>query len=191
MKPGTKKADGVCEFCRINCSCKAGECGAPNCPSLVRSGYSTSPMGEAAPGDWLMYKLGYDRAIRDSKPLLVWVGETCSSCENQWTQYIHCRVSTFDSSVTENPVTNPYSGPGVLVMKPDGSGGMTIVSKLEGIPSLTTVQTALATKDGQTAPVTATQLSVFRPIFQPMMMPMMGGFGGGGFCGGGGCGGGG
>lgn len=170
-------------MCGANCTCTAGECGDPNCPTVVRSGYSTLPTGEAAPGDWLMYKIGYNKALNANKPLLVWVGETCVSCESQWTQYVHCRVSMFDSSITQNPITNPYTGPGVLVMKPDGNGGMTIVGKLEGIPALSSVQADL-----QGVQQTQQVQQAFQPVFRPMptMMPMMGGFCGGGGCAGGG-----
>lgn len=89
----------------------------------------------------------------------------------------------FDSSITQNPITNPYTGPGVLVMKPDGNGGMTIVGKLEGIPALSSVQADL-----QGVQQTQQVQQAFQPVFRPMptMMPMMGGFCGGGGCAGGG-----
>jgi hypothetical protein len=176
----TGKKPGACDSC-VACSCQSGECGDATCPTFrssraLRCGDIGCP--PRIPGDWLMYKIGYEKAISSNLPLLVWVGETCISCEKQWTEYVHCNISVFDSGVVDAQVTT-YLGPGVMVLKPDGLGGMTIVGKLSGIPTKEQVDSALN-------PLPA----VIQKTAQPRMpMPMMGGFGGGmmmGGCGGGG-----
>lgn len=164
--------------CGANCTCTAGECGDPNCPTYQV--YARSNYLAPGPGEQLLYDIAYSRAVKNSEPLLVWVGETCPSCQRQWTEYVHANLSEFDSN------TGVYNGPGVKVCRPDGLGGMSVVATLDGIPTKTAVQTALqGVQQAQQVTQPACQ-PIFRPI--PMMMPMMGGCMGG-FCGGGGGGG--
>lgn len=156
--------------CGPDCPCTAGECGSPNCPSL-----------KAAPGpiEWIIYQTKYNQAVRQNKPLLIWVGVACPPCEQQWAEWIHAHLSEYDGPPYES---SPYRGPGVIVARPDGMGGMTRTGTLSGVPLQSEVQALLGLR--KAAPLT------FAPPVMPMM-PMMGGFGGGMMMGGGGCGGGG
>lgn len=171
---------GLCP-CGPSCKCTEGECGSVNCPSLKKS---------PGPVEWALYMVQYNKALVDNKPLLVWVGETCPSCERQWTSYIHARLSEYDGT---DGVTD--TGPEVIIAKPDGLGGMTIAGKLKGIPVLNQVQEILSPKPAFQQQSYCTPTVYSPPPMFMMPMPMMGGFGGFGgggmMMGGGGCGGGG
>ena len=144
--------------CGENCTCTAGECGCACGVSVKRS-----------PGvvEWAIYRVQYEKAIKENKPLLIWVGETCPLCENNWPEFIHARLSEY---------TDGSKGPCVIVGKPDGMGGLNRVATINGIPTLPEVNAAVAT---HTATAQVVQRFVPMPPPMPMMMPMMGGFGGG------------
>lgn len=171
---------GSCK-CGVNCPCHAGECGDLGCP--------TAHGPKEGIGDVLAYRIGYNRAISQNKPLLVWVGETCPACEAQWTQFVHCRVSKWDSRITDSPIAE-YDGPGVKILKPDGLGGLTTAGTLDGIPTQLAVTSLLQEKQQAVTQQAVQQPQlVFRPMpMMPPPMPMMpmGGFGGGMMMGGGG-----
>lgn len=156
------EAKGVCA-CGAKCDCKNGECGDANCPSLKVS----SP----GPLEWAVYLAQYNRALSANKPLLIWVGETCPACESAWSEYVHARLSDYHDE----------TGPEVIVAKPDGLGGMSVVGRLDGIPKKDQVTGLI--QGVQSRAVTPAAPPVFQPT--PMML-MMGGFGGG--CAGGCCG---
>lgn len=159
--------------CGENCTCTAGECGSDGCPALTTSTYA-----QPGPGEWVVWNIQYERAVKSNKPLLTWVGETCPACQEQWGEFVHAYLSEFDS-----PAGN-YQGPGVVLCKPDGLGGMDRVGTLGGIPTRQSVD-ALAgltvnTVSWNQQPVRYVQTPTFvpAPMFQPM--PMMSYFGGGG-----------
>lgn len=121
-----KKPAATCQ-CGPNCTCVSGECGDPNCPTAKTAhtaGQAPGPLEEA------LYRIQYQKAISQNKPLLIWVGETCPSCEAAWTEVIHARLSEYDG-----PSGKIEKGPCVIVGKPDGFGGLTRVATLRGIPS--------------------------------------------------------
>lgn len=174
-----------------SCTCAAGECGDLFCPANART--TTRSNYPTAPGalEWQLYLLQYQKAVKAGKPLLIWVGETCPACESNWSEWVHARLSDY----------NGETGPEVIVAKPDGLGGMSILSRLDGIPSHNAIAALLESRP-QATQAGAVAMPVLRPM--PMMMPMMGGCGpmgcgpmmggfGGGMMmgGGGGCGGGG
>lgn len=189
--------------CGASCTCIGGECGDPRCPNIDPFSARNAVKRNRGPGpiEWVIYEAQYNKAIKQNKPLLVWVGETCPSCESTWSQYIHARLSEYDGP------KGVETGPEVMICKPDGLGGMNILARLDGIPSKPVVeallnpsQTQSTSTGSNTLSTTIPQQLVFRPMSMPMMsMPMMGmgGFGMGGFGGGfgggmvGGCGGGG
>ena len=162
-----KKASAGCP-CGASCTCTAGECGARDCPSPSKTG--------PGPWEWAVYQVQYNRAVRQNKPMLIWLGETCPACEEQWTEFVHTRLSEFDS-----PSRGTEKGPACVVCKPDGLGGMNRLATLNGIPTRAEVDALVAEGPVSSTPAVQT----FRVI--PMMRPMMmGGFGGGGGCGPGG-----
>lgn len=181
------------------CTCVAGECGSPNCLSLTRVTRSKYPTLKENPGpiEDAAYLIQYNKAIQQNKPLLIWVGETCPSYEQQWTEFVHARLSEYDGK------QGAEFGPEVIVGKPDGLGGMDLLSRLNGIPTKNAVDAvvALAKPAEYTNPYKTNPhwpYQSVQPMFQPMpmMMPMMGGcdpmgcgFGGGMMMGGfgGGC----
>lgn len=206
--PQTKKLDCACG---ASCTCTAGECGSPNCPSLRAK-------KEEAPGpiEWAVYLVQYNKAVSQNKPFLIWVGEVCRPCEAKWTEFVHAHLTDYDGEL----------GPKVIVGKPDGLGGLSLVARLDGIPTKAQVDAALSLrrddnpyidnphwpyqKSGNTTcvcpdgticncpggvcPPQCISPQSFAPRPMPIMMPMMpppmmmGGFGGGfGGGGGGGC----
>lgn len=146
--------------CGPNCQC-------PGCAASKKQPQSPGPI------EWALYMVQYQKALRANKPLLIWVGETCPICEQQWSDYVHARLSEYDME----------TGPEVIISKPDGLGGMDLLGRLPGIPKLEAVNNLLSP--------TVQYKATYQPTFfmQPMstMMPMMGGFGGGMIGGGGGC----
>lgn len=175
--------------CGSTCTCQGGECGDPACPTLDPFSIRNSRGRKSSPGpiEWAIYEMQYNKAIKENKPLLIWVGETCPACENSWTQYIHARLSEYDGT------KGTEKGPEVMVCKPDGLGGMNVLAHLDGIPSKSAVEAIMSPQQTQTTQIQASiplnniipQQLVFQPTF-PMMggcsmgcgMPMMGGFGG-------------
>ena len=170
--------------CGATCTCTAGECGSPNCPSLRAKKTAEAP----GPIEWLAYKLAYSTAVREHKPLLIWVGETCPACEAEWGEYVHARLSEYDGDTTI------YRGPGVIIGRPDGMGGMDKIGTLSGIPTKDAVKTLLAPvpknpyDDNPHWPYRSVPQAFLPMMPPPMPMMPMGGFGGfgGGFGGGGG-----
>lgn len=148
--------------CPCGCGCTTcactypAECGNPSCTcgSKLAAKHALT-LEEAA-----------DKAIRQNKPLLVWVAEVCPPCEKKMPGYIHVHVAGYSGYQTT------IAEPSVLVAKPDGQGGLNIVKVLPGIPDVRDVQTALAPPR-----------QVFLPPPPPPMPMFFGGFGG---CGGGG-----
>lgn len=152
-----------CSCAERGCNCAIpGECGDPGC-CCGRKAKSPGPI------EWAIYEAQYNKALKANKPLLIWVGETCPSCESRWTEYVHARLSEYDGK------NGTETGPEVILARPDGLGGMTIAGRLDGIPAKTAV-------DGLLNPAPPPRPVVqFAPRPIPMMMPMMpmGGFGGG------------
>lgn len=172
--------------CGTGCPCHAGECGDLSCPT----GHGPHHAAATARLEWLQYEIAYERAFYHKKPLLIWIGETCDACEQEWIDWVHARLSiaTYNANSTVK-----VSGPCVKVCKP-AEVGMDVVGTLTGIPSRTAVATLLAGMPPvQTESVSLTP-NPYTPRFVPAPMammppPMMGGFGGGmmmGGCGGGG-----
>lgn len=145
QQPIKAVSSGVCT-CGTNCTCINGECGDPNCPSLRRSTYENK----------------YLQAVRENKPILVWVSNSCLPCEKAWSDWVHVRVASYTGR------QGKITGPCVIVGKPDGRGEIDLLGTLDGCPSRATVESIL------NPPPQIYQ----QPVFQPMFM--MGGFGGGG-----------
>lgn len=137
--------------CGAGCACSgAGDCGEPGCTC-------------AAAAQTKKFNAAKARAIRENKPLLIWVAEVCPPCEAKMPGYVHARVKEY-FGITE---------PCVIVGKPDGQGGLDRVVTIPGIPTPEEVAAALNPPPMMAAP----------PSPPPMMMRplmMMGGFGGGG-----------
>lgn len=105
--------------CGDKCTCTAGECGSPDCPSL--KGKST-------------YEARYALAVRTGKPLLIWVGEACPVCEGKWADWIHVRVKDWQGQRCD---------PCVIVARPDGRGGLESAGVIAGIPTRADVEDRL------------------------------------------------
>lgn len=140
-------------------------CTCTDCQCL--NGQSCLAAKSSGPLEYAIYLAAYDSALRQNKPLLIWVGETCPACENRWTEYVHARLSQFGGWGT----TPIEQGPEVIVAKPDGLGGMDLTGRFQGIPTKASVE-------GLLNPVRQGILS--RPLSAPAMMLMMQEFGGGG-----------
>lgn len=154
-RQGAKKPP-ACQ-CFDDCDCQLGQrgedcaCGG-GCPCARLSGRKALTLAEAI-----------DKAVRQDKPLLVWVREVCPPCEHAMPDYIHVHVSRYEG--TNDVVTKC----GVIVGKPDGQGSIDRLATLPGFPTAEQVAAVLAPK--------ATPTMYYRPA-PVMMMPMMG-FGGG------------
>lgn len=175
--------------CLVGAPCVCGtDCACGAARLVVHARPAQAPSERPGPVEWALYRLAYERAVGQNRPLIIWVGETCPSCEASWPEYVHARLSEYDGPPYE---TTPYRGPGVILAKPDGLGGMDRLGTLSGVPSRDQVKALL-----YPAPAPAIQDSfgdyhlgtraagVAAPFFLPM--PMMGGGCGGGGCGGGG-----
>lgn len=143
------KRIGACT-CGANCRCVAGECGCATCPSRG--------------SDETRYVAAYQAALKEQKPICVWVGSGCS-CERDLTEFRHVHVENYHGDAT----------PRIIVAKPDAEG-FEICATLTGECSAERIREAMKPK------VVVQVQSV--PVYRPMPM-MMGGFGGG--FGGGGC----
>lgn len=171
-KRGACHCDLSCDCSCSNCQCTfPGECGSSTCTcGLNTTAQSPGPL------EWVIFEAQYSRALKAQKPLLIWVGETCPACENQWTDYIHARLTEYRGE----------KGPEVIVGKPD-TLGFSVVGRFNGIPRREQVAAALGVLTKVSATASPDPLPLFIPQFIPQFIPMMGGGGGGGGGGGRGC----
>lgn len=113
--PAPKKADCPCQRecpCGSGKHCTCGDaCKCPDCP------------GKAKPDAPLSYAAGYAKAVKENKPLVVFVA--CPS------------IRPVPGAVTAaGPVPYPLPpGTGVLVLRPDGKGRMVCAATLKGCAS--------------------------------------------------------
>lgn len=118
------------------------------------------------------YQKAYERALRENKPFLIWVGQVCLPCEQKWSDCIHARVKEYDGPRGTEP------GPCVIIGIPDGDG-FRRAGTLQGCPTRADLD-RLLNLPKQIAPPVIQQALSFKP-----MIPI-GGFGGGMMMGGGG-----
>lgn len=152
---------GGCK-CGASCSCLAGECGDPACPSLT----TTAKV--------LDYEQAYKLALAEKKPLLIWMNQDVPAGRG-WSQYLNTRKDDYYDG-------SPIVG---LVVGCVQNGQLTVCGPvLRGKPTLEKVKVAL---DACSTPAAAAAPAL--PAFRPMMAPMFfgGGFGGGGGGRGGSC----
>lgn len=160
------------------CTC-GPNCDCPGC-AINANVYKKAP----EPIEWALYRVQYEKAVAQNKPLIIWVGETCPACENRWTNYLHARLTEF-GGWSGVPLEQ---GPKVIVAKPDGLGGMNVVGRLEGIPGATAISDLLShQRQAVQSPITCVSPMMCMPVCDPMMGGfsggmMMGGGGGGGGC---------
>jgi hypothetical protein len=86
--------------CGVGCSCAAGECGDPACPTHN-------------------YETAYHMALQEHKPLCVWINCQQTACEQELTEYRHVHVAEYDGQTS----------PCCIVAVPDGNGGFDVVSR--------------------------------------------------------------
>jgi len=161
--------------CGATCTCTAGECGDPNCASLK------------AKAKLSLLDIAMDQAVRENKPLLIWVGVVCLPCEKSMPDYVHCHVERY---VGQN---DEVTGPAVIVGRPDGQGGLIRVATLDGIPSASQVASVLSS--GVQSTPQAQPAAYYQPSLLPLVSPPLdnrffpdrGGFRLFGRMGGGGC----
>lgn len=142
--------------CGTACACTfPGQCGDPICTCGSK------------PKKPLSFAAGYARAIKENKPLLIWVAQVCPPCEKKMPGYIHVHVKEYQG------VSDLVTEPSVVVGQPNGQGGLNRVATIYGCPDDLAAQVQAA-------------LSPPRQVFllpPPPPMPMFGGgFGGGGGC---------
>lgn len=215
--PPTRSTASTSTGCTCpNCRCTNGECGCPDCPSL--KGRAAVPTGQhctcpscgcsrclcvadgkcicpccgvqnqpAAPAP-STFKLLFDRAMTEDRPLVMWIAEVCPPCEAKMRGYVHAHLEDYEGDAT----------PRVIVGRPNDKGGMDRLATFPGIPDTEQIKAAArGTPTPAPAPAQPVPVSFFRPAPMPMFgggmpgmfgggIPMMGGFGGGMMGGGGG-----
>jgi hypothetical protein len=170
--------------CGPSCTCTAGECGDPNCPSLTRD---------------RNFKDAMACAVERHVPLVIWVNKRQAALERSMPEYEHVHVKAYPGAYA----------PGVVLGVSDGNGGLVRAADLPGAPQGPEIKKALeAPSCPSCSSCTPTYyVPTFTPAFYPSFTPSFGGcgyggcapsfggcgsFGGGcsgGSCGGGGCGG--
>lgn len=88
----------------------------------------------------LSYSEAAEKALKEGKPLIVWVGIKDTALEEQLFNCIHYHTDTF-----------PGASKGVVVGVPDGSGKLRRVD-LPGTPTLTRIRAVLVSTSGMGSP---------------------------------------
>ncbi len=132
----------VCTHCICGCV-ETGKCDCKDCdhPKLAPPEKKQGTDGGAGDGgkkvgSLLSYADGYQTALDNGKPLIVWVGGfRCPSCTEELTNCVHCQSATW-------PPTHSYnSEPCCVVAKPSGGElyrcgtitGMCSADKIKGL----------------------------------------------------------